>query len=276
MRSRTVFSSISIAVLAGGVTTLAWMIPSPLLAAEISCQPDYDFCVEVNGKYPADARFYRSEVRGKFFIDIPDMDNGLLMDLKAKKLMAVSRDRISRGDEVLTFEDGLPADAPAFAFAIDGPIIRFEADNRRVRILRVLDRPALIGAIKVDALLTDRAEYRAGVARYRPDETAMRAVSSFSRPLDIDIYFGTWCPHCKIYVPKILRVARDAANGQLRFNPIGVPKNFGNEEGPWSGKKIQTIPTVIVSQDGKEITRLSTHESALPEVELAGILQALP
>ncbi len=276
MRIRRLFSSNSFVVLAAGVTALALAALPPVFAAEVTCQPDYNFCVEVDGDYPNDARFYRLETRGKFFIDVPDMDNSFLMDLKAKKLTAVSHDRITRGEEILTYQDGLPADAPAYAFSIDGPIIRFEADSRKVRILRVLDRPALVGEVAVDELLADRTEYRAAMNGYTPDVTAMRAVSSYDKPLKVDIYFGTWCPHCKTYMPKILRIARDAGNSKIVFNPIGVPKNFGTEEGPWSGKKIQTIPTVIISQNGQEITRLSTHESAMPEVELAGILQAIP
>ena len=276
MRICSRISSYPFIHLAAALAVLALAIAPPVYAAEVTCQPDYNFSVEVDGDYPSDARFYRSDTRGKFFIDIPDMENGFLMDLKAKKLTAVSRDRITRGEESLTYQDGLPADAPAFVFSIDGPIIRFEAGKRKVRILRVLDRPALVGEVAVDELLADRIEYRAAMNNYTPDETAMRAVSSYDKPVKVDIYFGTWCPHCKQYMPKILRVANDAGNSHIVFNPVGVPKNFGTEKGPWWGKKIQTIPTVIVSQNGQEITRLSTHDSALPEIELADILQAIP
>jgi len=276
MRLSKRLSSNRFILLAMAFALLTPAVEPGVFAADVTCQPDYDFCVEVDGDYPADARFYRADTRGKFFIDIPTMDNGFLMDLKAKKLTAVSRDRITRGEESLTFQDSLPADAPDFAFSIDGPIIRFEAASRKVRILRVLDRPPLVGAVSVDDLLADRAEYRAAMNSYTPDETAMRAIKSYGKPVRVDIYFGTWCPHCKKYMPKILRVAHDSGNKNIVYNPVGVPKSFGTEEGPWSDKKIQTIPTVIVSQDGNEITRLSTHESALPEIELAGILQAIP
>lgn len=262
--------------LAVALAVLALAAPLLAFAADITCQPDYDFCVEVDGDYPTDARFYRSDVRGRFFIDIPEMDNGFLMDLKAKKLTAVPRDRITRSEDSLIYQDGLPADAPDLAFSIDGPVIRFQADDRKVRILRVLDRPPLVGEVTVADLLSDRPEYRAAMKHYTPDETAMREVSSYGKKVKVDIYFGTWCPHCKKYMPKILRIATDAGNSNIVFNPVGVPKNFGSEEGPWFGKKIQTIPTVIVSQNGQEITRLSTHEAALPEVELAGILEAIP
>ena len=41
----------------------------PARAAEILCRPNVDFCVEVDGKYPRDARFFTSEARGKFLAD---------------------------------------------------------------------------------------------------------------------------------------------------------------------------------------------------------------
>ena len=156
--------TISRAVFACAFATLCLLAPAQAQPSEVTCQPDYDFCVEVDGQYPSGARFYRSDVRGKFFIDIPEMDHGLLMDLKAKKITGVSRDRITRTENDLRFEDSLPEDAPAYAFAIDGPIIQFEADSRKVRILRVLDRPALIGPIGVDELLADRPEYNVAMA----------------------------------------------------------------------------------------------------------------
>jgi thiol-disulfide isomerase/thioredoxin len=276
MRIRSRLWSNSLVRLGAALAVLALAAPPLLFAAEVTCQPDYDFCVEVDGDFPSDARFYRSEVRGKYFIDIPGMNKSFLMVHPEKKMYAVPSDRISRGDGILKFDDVQQPDDPTYAFSIMGPIVRFDANGTKIRVLRVLDRPALVGEVAIDELLADRAEYRAAMSSYTPDETAMRAVRSYDKPIKVDIYFGTWCPHCKKYVPKILRIANDAGNSKIVFNPVGVPKNFGTEKGPWWGKKIQTIPTVIISQNGKEITRLSTHDSALPEIELAGILQAIP
>ena len=61
----------------------------------------------------------------------------------------------------------------------------------------------------------------------------------------------------------------------LKVRLVGVPKNFAAEPGPWQGKNVQTIPTIIVKADGREVTRLGTQPGATPETELAGILKAL-
>jgi thiol-disulfide isomerase/thioredoxin len=250
-------------------------ISAPSHAGEIVFRPDYEFSVEVNGIFPKDATFFTSDVRGKYFINVPSTRDGLLMDLLAKKIFAVPRNLIDEGERALTIRDGIPAGTRAYAFAIDGPTIRFETDVMKVRIVRALMRPPLTGVIQVDDLLADRPEYRAGVERYAPDETAMKTLAAYGKEVVIEAYFGTWCGHCQMFMPKVLRVLLDAANPMIKVDLVGVPKNFGRIKGPWDGKGITAIPTVIVKKDGREITRLSIHEGSLPEVELAGILRAL-
>jgi hypothetical protein len=76
-------------------------------------------------------------------------------------------------------------------------------------------------------------------------------------------------------MPKFLRVMKDAANPNIKLTLIGVPKGFGAEKGPWEGKGIQSIPTITVRYQGKDVTRLGSHDTAIPEAELAGIISAL-
>jgi thiol-disulfide isomerase/thioredoxin len=110
---------------------------------------------------------------------------------------------------------------------------------------------------------------------YIPHPESIAAIGRFAKPVEIECFFATWCGHCKEYMPKLLRVLQDARNAKIDTNLIGVPKNFGKEPGPWEGKNIAVIPTIIVKVEGKEITRLGTHHDATPEVELAGIFDAL-
>lgn len=256
---------------------LSVMVTAPAHSAPVACHPDYGYAIEVDGEYPTEALFYRSDMRGKFFIDIPSFQNGLLMDLHAKKMFGVPRNLISNGDDgVLSFQDPIPPDTPAYAFSIDGPIIRCQAEDKDLRVLPVLNRPPAVGEMTLEGLISDRREYREAMKPYTPDPAAMRLLSSYGKPVDLEVFFGTWCSHCKKYVPRILRVVQDAGNPNIRLKLIAVPKAFGDDEGPWQGKDLRVVPTVILRIDGKEITRLSTAETATPEVELFGILDALP
>jgi thiol-disulfide isomerase/thioredoxin len=261
---------------------LAWLVPVALLlapaarAGEVVCRPDYDWSIEVDGDYPPDASFYKASARGKFFIDITNGGTGYFMDLQAKKIYAVSRDRITQVDGGVKVPDTFPPDATVYAFIVDGPMVRFKIDGKRVRILPSLRRPPLIGPVELDDLLADRSEYREVMKSYRPDPTSMMRINKSRKSVELEVYFGTWCAHCKKYMPKVLSVVAQVRNPNFKVSLIGVPRNFGTTPGPWQGKRVQTIPAVIVKFDGREITRLGTQEGSTPEIELASLIQALP
>jgi thiol-disulfide isomerase/thioredoxin len=255
----------------------ACLLPSAVLAGDIVCRANYDFCVEVDGAYPQDARFFTSDVRGKFLVDMPSKLNDVLLDLASRTAVAVPPDIVTRDENtrLMKVKDALPKGAESYALSIDGPVLRFQTPTSKVRVLKVLDRSPVIGPVALDSLLADRPEYREGSRLYQPEKTAMESIRQWKQPLEIEAFFATWCPHCKEYMPKFLRVMKDAANSNIKLTLIGVPKGFGLEKGPWEGKSIQAIPAIIINYQGKEVTRLGTQPGAVPEAELAGILGAL-
>jgi len=253
----------------------AVLAASPALAEAIMCRPNYDFAVEVEGAYPKEAKFYQSDARGKFFIDVPACKSGLLMDLAAKKVQTVPRDQVKPMNGGVQVLDGVPAGAPAYAFSIDGPIIQFQAEDKKVRILPCLMRPPIIGPVDMEALVSDRPEYREGMKAYTPDAASIALMNKYGRKVQIDAFFATWCSHCKEHMPKFLRVMSEVKNANLKLNLYGVPKGFTQAQGPWQGRNINTIPTIIVKIDGREITRMGSQPGAIPEMELAGIFQAV-
>lgn len=257
----------------------ALVLPATAAPDEVVCKPNYDFCIEVDGAFPPDARFYVGDARGKFLVDIPSQQKSLLIDLPSKKAVAVARNNVKPDTAVAgamrVVDPGAMA-SPAYALSIEGPVLRFNTDTSKVRILKVTERPPIVGPVKFDDLVADRIEYREGMKAYTPSKTAIDSLKANKKPVEIEAYFGTWCPHCKLYMPKFLRVIQDAANPNIKVSLIGVPKNFGAEAGPWQGKNIQAIPAVMVNYQGKELTRLSAAEGVLPEEELAQLLKTLP
>jgi thiol-disulfide isomerase/thioredoxin len=256
---------------------VALVVSTPAQADTITCRPIYDFCVEVDGKYPQDARFFTSpESRGKHMIDIPSQSVSYLIDMPNRKAVSIPRANVHPdANGAVKVDTSVGSNAASYALQIEGPVLRFQTNNAKVRVLKVLDRPPVIGEIGMDALLADRIEYREGIKSYTPDAVAMDSIKAWKKPLEIEAYFATWCPHCKMYMPKLLRVLKDANNPNIKVTLVGVPKNFGAEKGPWEGKNIQGIPAIMVKYEGKEVTRLGSHEGAVPEVELAGIMNAI-
>jgi thiol-disulfide isomerase/thioredoxin len=253
------------------------LLVAPARAAELICRPDYDYSVEVDGGYPQGACFYKAEdAYGKWFIDIPSNKTGLLLDLTAKRVVNVPRDRITAAqDSRLKIRDDVPPGATAYAYSVDGRILQFQADEMKVRILPVTERPPITGSTTIGELEMDRPEYREGMKAYTPDAAAIAFLKKYGKPVEIDAYFATWCPHCKIYMPKLLRAMKDTGNQKITLNLVGVPKGFGEKNGPWSGKNVTAVPTIIVKVEGREITRMGAHEGAVPETELVDILKAV-
>jgi thiol-disulfide isomerase/thioredoxin len=263
--------------LAGLVVLAAAGLATPAVEAQsVTCRPNYDYSIEVDGAFPRDAQFYESESRGsgRYFIDIPSCKDGLLMDLGARKIFAVPRALVSRAGNGSVVVQEIPVSGASYAFAIEGPIINFKAEQKKVRIMKAEMRPPLTGPIAFDLLVVDRPEYRAGMKAYTPHPESVQAIRNSGKAIEIEAFFGTWCGHCKEYMPKFLRVVEECKSA-IKLSLVGVPKGWTSESGPWQGKNVQTIPTIIVKMGGREITRLGSQPGATPETELAGILRAL-
>src|SRR5882672_5178483 len=129
------------------VLALGLVASSPALADAIVCKPNYDYSVEVDGSYPKNATLYQAASPGMYYVDVPACKTGLLMDMKARKVVAVPREQIKQVDGGLQMNDTAPPTATAYALAVDGPFVQFQAEDKKVRILRCLDRPPIVGAV---------------------------------------------------------------------------------------------------------------------------------
>src|SRR5262245_548434 len=95
--------------------------PSPP-GAILAARANYDFSVEVDRAYPADARLFQCDARGKFLADLPSKGKSWLVDLSARRATAVLPATIVREEEsgLVRFAEPDPAAAPTSALAIDG------------------------------------------------------------------------------------------------------------------------------------------------------------
>src|SRR2546426_10709501 len=99
---------------------VALLIPSAARAQALVCKPNYDYSVEVDGSYPRNATLYQASSPGMYFVDVPACKSGLLMDMKARKVVAVSRDQVKPVDGGLELSNDVPPSAAAYALAVDG------------------------------------------------------------------------------------------------------------------------------------------------------------
>ncbi|MES1211111.1 MAG: thioredoxin family protein, partial [Acidobacteriota bacterium] len=109
------------------------------------------------------------------------------------------------------------------------------------------------------------------------DPAALQALKKTPRPVNVRVYFGSWCPFCREHVPLLLKVEDQlTASGisKIHFEYYGMPHDFNDPE--LKRLEIKTVPTAILTVDGREIGRMEAADWDVPEATLARLLAASP
>jgi thiol-disulfide isomerase/thioredoxin len=137
--------------------------------------------------------------------------------------------------------------------------------------LRVIPTPELLGKTTPEEFLGMCPEFQEREEAYEPDTAALEQIRSCDRDVTLEIYFGSWCPHCQQVLPELFKCLRLAENDRVKVELIGLPRRFGGEP-EVRQREIRGVPTVIVLEGGKEIGRFSGGEKVPIETTLASVL----
>ncbi len=130
----------------------------------------------------------------------------------------------------------------------------------------------LLGDQSPAALLARMPEYRRNAARYAPGKGDLALLRRVRGPVEVLVLFGTWCPHCERFVPRLIRVVQDLGKVPgLTFRFVGLTGEIANDE---LARKygVDGVPTAIVLRDGREIGRIYGAAWEHPEAALTAIL----
>lgn len=109
-------------------------------------------------------------------------------------------------------------------------------------------------------------------AGYRPAKEPMEVLKTALGEYTMVVVMGTWCSDTKDMLPKLYKVLKDAQYplGQLTmFGLDHAKKGRNNEEETYA---IETIPTIILQRDGKEIGRIAETVKKSVEADLVEII----
>jgi thiol-disulfide isomerase/thioredoxin len=139
--------------------------------------------------------------------------------------------------------------------------------------LRVIPTPALLGKTTPERFLGMCPEFQAREQAYQPEAAAVKQIASCQRDITLEIYFGSWCPHCQEVLPRLFKCLRLADNDKVKVQLIGLPRQYGREP-EVRAREIRGVPTVIVMEEGVEIGRFSgTDKTVTIESTLAGFVE---
>ena len=169
-------------------------------------------------------------------------------------------------DAVLVDADGVTGGSP---LTVDGLELRFAVAGKPV----VLESrpPALSGDLTAEQLLAAIPEYRRNAKTYAPGKGDLRLLATIAEPAEIDVFFGTWCPHCEQHVPRMIKVAQELNSPVLTFRYHGLSEKFADD--PLARQyQIKAVPVALVTRGDKLLARIEGPSWARPESALSAVL----
>jgi thiol-disulfide isomerase/thioredoxin len=242
---------------------------SPIPPTEvIPLVPASTWKVEIDGSEVRSAEIYGGESLGLLILGC-SMKDPLLVAPSDRTVRYIPKGNVIRDDDGNVSLRGSPSE-PICVYEVTGTQITFQAEGRMVRLS---PRPPLVGKQTLEAIIEHSPDYENRMKSYKPDGAAVSFLSKYARKTDILIYFGSWCPHCEAWVPRLIKALQSASNDSLSTRFVALPRNFASDEDAraWG---IHGVPTIIVIQGGREVGRLvGPPETGTIEMALVKLLE---
>ena len=231
---------------------------------------NFDYGIEVNGSLSPEVGLFQVVGERLMLIYGPSLDRGYVLSFEPKVVRAVPKTQVTAKNDLevvvppAAFDSGEP-----IPWMQDGPAAIFYADSKRYKVARM---PPIIGATNIDEIFKHNPMYRRGMEEYVPNPGSVAALKMVHQRAVIEVWFGSWCPHCQRIVPRFLKAIQAVANPNLDVVLHGVPREFATYD-PAVKKQVDGLPTFIFLRDGKEFARMGgAAELASVEDEMARIL----
>jgi hypothetical protein len=159
---------------------------------------------------------------------------------------------------------------PLGLFLVNGADIRFRNDSVRIH---VGPKPDLVGEVSLEEILARKPGLRSIAAGYRPDRKAIEEIRALSKPVDIIVFFGTWCRVCTQRLPLFFKTVEEASNPMIRVRFIATDADYKQPAGLLRTYGVHITPVFVVLKDGMEIGRIDRKPHTSFERDLADILK---
>lgn len=155
----------------------------------------------------------------------------------------------------------------------DGGYIRVDYQKD---IYLVQPIPPILGRIEIQKLMQSLPGYTAASAEYKPDKKAIEAIQKEIRDTDILVFFATWSPASKHWIPQLMKTLEVASNPNLHAKYFGLSKDLQEPRYEVGRYHVTQAPTVVVEREGKELGRIEGKPKESMEKDLEKILGKPP
>ncbi len=236
-------------------------------------QEDYalrqDLVVTVDGAPDEEAEVFFSRQFPSYLILTPQLSSPVLIEPRSQAVREVHVLKVARqSDGTIDLLNGALL-GQVGAIQTEGTTVTFVVEGKT---LVMADKPPLLGAQTRSRMEAYSASYTELADRYSPDADLMAELEKATGDIRVRVFFGTWCPFCAQYVPRMLKVARGLKGTAIKMDFYGLPQSGFAADTEASRLKITAVPTGVVWVDGKEVGRITSDEWRTPEKALAELV----
>ena len=227
--------------------------------------------LEIDSLLDNSARFYLSKDRAFLLVLSNAFKDALVMNVREKVIYAFSKAEVRFEDSGSTAVTNEKIDVQSLGnYTQNKSNVSASLFGKEIR---VVPRAHLIGQATLDELFLHTPAYRLLADQYKPNLEAVKFLSQYQEPVNFIVAFGTWCSHCKEWVPRLIKSVLDCNNPNLNCSFVGINRKFDQPKEFVENEKIKNIPTIIVHKNGKEIGRIVGTPKVSMEDDIAAILK---
>jgi len=227
------------------------------------------YVLEVNGVSSAEAQILVAEHLPAFLIVAPELASAVILTPRTGMTQSVSR------ESVAPQPNGTVALLPNVTLANEG---RYQVIGRDVsfsvggRAAVLKEKPFVLGLQDVAGMESSSSGYRNRAGDYSPYGPALDELRSFPADVRVRVYFGSWCPFCSMFVPRMMKVARELDGSRIHVEFYGLPQPASDD--PIATEHgIEAVPTGIIYIGDEEVARILGNMWDTPEIALKVLLE---
>jgi thiol-disulfide isomerase/thioredoxin len=257
---------------------LVWMgslaATAPLAAAgPVVFEPTGDFLLVVDGTEQPKAETFRASATAQMLVLSSALPSPVLLSPGTSSVETLQLMKVAKQPSGLInlFEGATLAGQGNFR--LEGENVAFTADGHSALLK---PRPPLLKSQTAAALLAYSPAYVRYAKAYQPEGATMKALRAGRKePVKVQVFFGSWCPHCTVHVPRLMKVQEQLAGAPIQFEYYGLPRFPEFNKDPEAKRLgLNGVPTGVVLVGGREAGRITGGGWSNPEVTLKDILDA--
>jgi thiol-disulfide isomerase/thioredoxin len=215
-------------------------------------QPSGDYELTLDG-VKVDAEISLSQRAAALLVTSDRLDGPLVVFARTKRVDQVPASDLLRGEDEIDLKQEVTRTYLG-DFSQDGPELVLPGPLKA----RLRPRPPLLGARELGDMLEHSPGYREGMKSYRLDPAKVAKLAALTEPVQIRLVFGSWCGHCKHYLPHALKLEEALRGAKIDFDYYGIDyPPTGWEDSEVKALGVTGLPTAIVFRGGKEVGRFT-------------------